>query len=98
MNEKEEIPIAASADYYRGFHDGFMAAQKAQDYPKIYQTQTLGPAKTMDIQWPDRIPTTMPFPPNHYSNVCTLCKIDLNKATHYVCSHPNCTSQIKVTC
>jgi len=88
MNESDE--------YKRGWYDGYQAAK--EDKTKIYQTQPLGPAKTMDIQWPDRIPTTMPFPPNHYSNVCTLCKIDLNKATHYVCSHPNCTSQIKVTC
>ena len=43
------------------------------------------------------ISTTTPFPPNHY-NACTLCRIDLNKATHYVCHHPTCPTQIKITC
>ena len=65
---------------------------------RIIPTQPLGPIKTMDIMWPDRIPTTLPFPPIHYNNICTLCRIDLNKATHYVCHHPTCPSQIKVTC
>ena len=69
---------------------------------RIIPIQPLGPAKTMDIMWPDRIPTTTPWPPigfqYTYNNVCTLCRIDLNKATHYVCNHPTCPSQIKVTC
>ena len=51
---------------------------------------------------PTVIPTTTPWPPigfqYTYNNVCKLCKIDLNRATQYVCHHPNCPSQIKVTC
>jgi hypothetical protein len=43
-----------------------------------------------------RIPTTLPFPPSHYSG-CKLCRMDLNKATHYVCHHPNCPSQWKAS-
>ena len=83
--------MSESDDYKRGWYDGYQAAQKAQDHPKIYPTLPLGPAKTMDIQWPDRLPTTSPFPPNN--NICLTCRIDLNKATHYVCNHPKCTSQ-----
>jgi hypothetical protein len=97
MSDTEEAPSVNTPDYYRGFYDGFKAAQKAQDYPKIYPTQPLGPIRTEDIMWPDRIPTTTPFPSSHY-NACTLCRIDLNKATHYVCHHPTCPTQIKVTC
>jgi hypothetical protein len=92
MSDTEEAPSVNTPDYYRGFYDGFKAAQKAQDYPKIYPTQTL--PKTKDNMLPDRIPTNTPFPPSH----CTLCRIDLNKATQYVCNHPTCPSQIKITC
>jgi hypothetical protein len=69
---------------------------------RIIPTQPFGPAKTMDIMWPDRMPTTTPWPPigiqYTYNSVCKLCRIDLNKATHYVCHHPTCPTQIKVTC
>lgn len=79
---KEDLPIADSSDYYRGFHDGFKAAQKAQDYPKIYPTQPL--TRTEDLMWPDRMPR------------CGVCKIDMSRAMGYVCHHPNCPT--KVTC
>lgn len=93
-SEQEELPVAASADYYRGFYDGFKAAKKAQDYPKIYPTQTL--PKTEDLMWPDRLPSTSPFPPTMTTNRCGTCGIEMKGAWSYVCNHPNCPT--KVTC
>ena len=63
---------------------------------RIIPTQPLGPIRTEDIMWPDRMPTTTPFPPSHYSG-CKLCRMDLNRATQYVCHHPNCPSQWKAS-
>jgi hypothetical protein len=92
----EEAPSVHSDEYYRGFYDGFAAAKKAQDYPKIYPTQPLGPTKTMDIQWPDRLPTTSPIPPRMMYDSCLFCGLRSNEVTGYVCYHPNCPT--KVTC
>jgi hypothetical protein len=48
-----------------------------------------------------RIPTTTPWPPigiqYTYNSVCKLCRMDLNKATQYVCHHPNCPSKLSIT-
>ena len=69
--------------------------------------RNLGPAKTEDIQWPRDYQawppiTTTPWPPGSLDrtygyNICAGCGQDLNKLTHYVCYHPNCPSQMRVT-
>jgi len=92
--------MTESDDYKRGFYDGYQAAKKAQDYPKIYPTQPL-PAKTEDIMWPDRLPTTSPFPPTMpvVYQACGVCGIggDINKAMGYVCNNPQCPTRVTCT-
>lgn len=83
-----------SDDYKAGWYDGYQEAMKAQDYPKIYPTIT-SPIKTEDIMWPDRLPSTSPFPPTMTTS-CNTCGIKMNGAWGYVCNHPNCPT--KVTC
>jgi hypothetical protein len=85
--------MSESDDYKRGWYDGYEAAQKAQDYPKIYPTQ---PARTEDIQWPDRLPSTSPIPPTMIYDRCQFCGLKSNDVTGYVCYHPNCPT--KLTC
>ena len=88
-----------SDDYKRGWYDGYQAAQN--DSTRIYPTQPLGPAKTMDLQWPrDQqawpVPrTTNPWP---LYQACGVCGIggDINKAMSYVCNNPQCPT--RVTC
>jgi hypothetical protein len=82
-----------SDDYKRGWYDGYQAAQK--DSTRIYPTQPL-PARTEDIMWPDRLPTTQPFPPTMTTNRCDTCFIEMKGAWGYVCHHPKCPT--RVTC
>jgi len=80
-----------SDDYKRGWYDGYEAAQK--DRTRIYPTQ---PARTEDIMWPDRLPSTSPIPPTMIYDRCQFCGLKSNDVTGYVCYHPNCPT--KVTC
>lgn len=75
-----------SDDYKRGWYDGYQAAQN--DSTRIYPTQPLGPARTLDIMWPDRIPSTKY---TDHSRPCHICNKDLAKLDSYVCYHPNCS-------
>ena len=93
MNKKEGIPSAVSDDYKRCWYVGYQAAQ--QDSTRIYPTQPF-PARTEDIMWPDRYPTTSPFPPTMTTNRCNTCGIEMKGAWGYVCHHPKCPT--KVTC
>ena len=89
--------MTESDDYKRGFHDGFKAARTESHHElKIYPAQPLPPAKTMDIMWPDRLPTTSPIPPDMTYVRCQYCGLKSNDVTGYVCYHPNCPT--RVTC
>ena len=96
-----------SDDYKQKYEDLMRRCEEFniwfEDHKRKMKTN-LGPAKTEDIQWPrdkESWPpiTTTPWPPgyNERSHFCSLCRIDLNKNTHYVCVHPNCPSQIRFT-
>ena len=96
--------FAPPSPYEIGFKAGWEAAKQEFHKGNTYVPDTTKPAKTMDLQWPrdkESWPpiTTTPWPPGHNerSHFCSLCRIDLNKNTHYVCVHPNCTSQIRFT-
>ena len=67
---------------------------------RIIPTQPLGPAKTMDIMWPDRIPTTLPFPQHYYdpwNDVCLTCRLSMTNKSNYVCNIPNCPKNSTAT-
>ena len=84
--------------YQKGFKDGWEAAKKEfqKDNTYVPDTTKQGPAKTMDIMWPDRMPTTSPFPPSYIQHRCNVCGMDSKGVMGYVCPHPNCPT--KVTC
>jgi hypothetical protein len=87
--------FAPPSPYELGFKAGWEAAKQEfhKDNTYVPDTTKQSPIRTMDLQWPRDYPnTTNPWPPN---NICSTCRIDLNKATHYVCNHPKCTSQIR---
>jgi hypothetical protein len=77
---------AESADYYRGFHEGFMAARNAP---------TTIPTQPITYKY-DKPITNVPIQPVMYANRCTVCGIDFKNATHYVCNNIGCPT--KVTC
>ena len=87
--------FAPPSPYELGFKAGWEAAK--QEFDKGHVKPVVGPAETMDLQWPNRVPTTAPFPPKYTdrSIPCHKCNIDLAKNTHYVCFDNNCPSQIR---
>ena len=88
--------MTESDDYKRGFYDGFKAARTENHYErKVFPTQPL-PPRTEDIMWPDRLPTTSPFPSTMTTNRCNTCGIEMKGAWGYVCHHPKCPT--RVTC
>lgn len=89
--------FAPPSPYELGFKAGWEAAKKEFQKDNTYVPDTTkGPYKTMDIMWPDRMPTTLPFPPSYYVNRCGTCNIEFKGVMGYVCNHPNCPT--KVTC
>lgn len=54
------------------------------------QNRKYGPRPNKPYEWPlDNIPT---WPPKE--NRCSVCNLDMNKMTHYVCSHSRCPSKV----
>ena len=95
--------FAPPSPYEIGFKAGWEAAKQEFHKDNTYVPDTTKPAKTMDLQWPRDYPnTTNPWPPiglqyTDHSIICSVCRIDLNRRTNYVCHTPNCPSQFKVT-
>jgi hypothetical protein len=84
MSKNDFIPDAQTSAYARGFKDGWDAALKSLD--KTYVPDTTKPARTLDINWPDRPP------PGGWNSmaVCTVCNMNTSNLTHYVCPQTNC--------
>jgi hypothetical protein len=82
-------------DYRRGYDDGFRAALDILQ--KVYvPNKTYVPNTTKeDIMWPDRMPTTTPFPQNYA--VCQKCHIGASGRTNYVCMLEGCPSKVNVS-
>lgn len=74
-----------SEEYKKGYRDGYRDGQKDSE-PK-------------PIEWPtyQKVPYVYPYPtePNEPSKrLCSVCGIDLNKASLYCCMCPNCPSGV----
>lgn len=89
--------FAPPSPYELGFKAGWEAAKQEFHKDNTYVPDTTKPAKTLDIMWPDRIPTTTPWPPTMYQ-ACSVCGMgsELNKAMSFVCNNLQCPT--KVTC
>lgn len=76
----------SNLDMYReGFKDGWESALK------FYENKTskhIGPAQTLDIQWPHK------SPPEGWNSNCRVCHIPSRQLTNYVCYYPNCPSKV----
>lgn len=80
------VPDEQTSVYARGYRDGWDDALKSLDKTYVPDTTKQGPAKTLDICWPDR------SPPGGWNNmaVCTVCNMNTSNITHYVCPQTNC--------
>jgi hypothetical protein len=87
--DDETITGSKMVMYQQGFKDGWEAAVK---FYENKNPKPLGPAQTMDIQWPDR-PTSEGWGIT-YTNSCRVCHIPSGKLTNYVCYYPNCPSKV----
>ena len=86
--------FAPPSNYELGFKAGYDAAMSLKKTETVVVPTQI--AKTEDIMWPDRLPTTIPFPPTMTTNRCDICGIEMKGDWGYVCYHPKCPT--RVTC